>query len=77
MVFLTCLVKHEEMETSQSYKKISEQRKEKDQLVICPSAFSKQKCTNLNNVSLTFFKFQSIFPTLSVAKSTNSTVLLH
>ena len=27
--------------------------------MICSSAFWKQKCENLNNVSLTFFKFQS------------------
>ena len=45
--------------------------------MICSSAFWKQKCENLKNVSLTFFKFKSI-PTYSVSGQRHqSTVLLH
>ena len=40
--------------------------------MICSSAFWKQKCDNLKNISLPFFKFQSIpRPTLSLARGTN------
>ena len=40
--------------------------------MICSSAFWKQKCENLKNISLTFFKFQSAYwPTLSLARGTN------
>ena len=39
--------------------------------MICSSAFWKQKCENLKNISLTFFKFQSIPATLSLARGTN------
>ena len=65
--FWRLLLKMDWMRPSLSYKLILEQREErnqlnswKEQLVICSSAFWKQKCENLKNVSLTFFKFQSI-----------------
>ena len=67
MGFFDIFVKNAEIRPSLSYKIILEQREERDQLnsrkeqlVICSSAFWKQKCKNLKNVSLTFFKFQSI-----------------
>ena len=45
--------------------------------MICSSAFWKQKWKNLKNISLTFFKFQSI-PSYSVSGQGHlSTVLLH
>ena len=73
MGFLTSLFKNDEIRPSLSYKIILEQREErnrlnswKEQLVICSSAFWKQNYENLKNVSLTFFKFQSI-PTYSVS----------
>ena len=45
--------------------------------MICSSAFWKQNCENLKNISLTFFKFQSI-PAYSVSgQRYYSTVLLH
>ena len=44
----------------------------KRELVICCSAFWKQKCENLKNVSLTFFSsFNPYRPTLSLARGTN------
>ena len=59
MGFLTSLVKNGEIRPSHSYKIILEQRQERDQLnslkeqlMICSSAFWKQKCENLKNVSL-------------------------
>ena len=65
--FLTSFVKNGEIRLSLSYKIILEQREEsnrlnswKEQLVICSRAFWKQKCENLKNVGLIFFKFQSI-----------------
>ena len=39
---------------------------ERNLFVICSSAFWRQKCENLRNISLTFFKFQSI-PAYSVS----------
>ena len=75
MGFLTSFVKNGEIRPSVSYKIILEQKKKKEinsilerpkQLVICSSAFWKQNCENLQNVSLAFFKFQSV-PTDSVS----------
>ena len=73
MRFFASYAKNGKIRPSLTYKIILEQRKErnqlnswKEQLVICSSAFSKQKCENLKNVMLTFFKFQSI-PTYSVS----------
>ena len=67
MVFLTSFVKNGEIRLSVNCKIILEQKEErnqlnsrKEQLVICLIAFWKQKCENLKNISLTFFKFQSI-----------------
>ena len=67
MGFLTPFVKNDEIRPSLSYKFILEQREQrsqlnswKEQLVICSVAFWKQKCENLKNVPLTFFKFKSI-----------------
>ena len=62
MGFLTFFfVKNGETRPSLSYKIILEQQEErnqlnswKEQLVICSSAFWKQKCENLENVSLSF-----------------------
>ena len=78
MGFLTSLVKNGEIRPSQGYKIILEQQEEKnqlnslkEQLVICSSAFWKQKCENLKNVSLTFFKFNPFRPTLSLARGNN------
>ena len=40
--------------------------------MICSCTFWKQKCENLKNISLIFFKFQSILTsTLSLARGTN------
>ena len=65
--FLTSFVKNGEIRHLLSFKIILEQREERnqlnswnEQLVICSSAFWKQKCENLKNISLTFFKYQSI-----------------
>ena len=75
MGFFTSFVKNGEIRPSVSYKIILhvEQKEErnqfnswKEQLVVCSSAFWKQKCENLKYISLTFFKFQSI-PTYSVS----------
>ena len=67
MGFLAASVKKGEIRSSLSYKIILEQQQKrnqlnpwKEQLVICSSAFWKQKCKNLKNISLTFFKFKSI-----------------
>ena len=75
MGFLTSFVKNSGIRPLLSYKIILEQREErnqlnssKEQLVICSSAFWKQKCENLKNISLTFFKFQSIPSLLSQAR---------
>ena len=64
MGFLTSFVKNGEIRLSHSYKIILEQREErnqvnslKEQLVLCSSAFWKQKYENLKNISLIFFKF--------------------
>ena len=50
-----------------------------EQLVICSSAFWKQKWENVKNISLTFFKFQSnSIPAHSVPGQRHlSTVLLY
>ena len=74
MGFLTSFVKNGEIRPSLCYKIILEQQEERnqlnswqEQLVLCFSAFWKQKYENLKNISLTaFFKFQSI-PTYSVS----------
>ena len=66
-VFIS-FVKNGQIRPSLSYKTILEQREErnllnslKEQLVICSSASVwKQKCENLQNISLKIFKFQSI-----------------
>ena len=39
--------------------------------MICSSAFWKQKCANLKNISLMFSSFNPNRPTLSLAKGTN------
>ena len=72
-VFLTRFVKNGEIRHLNSYKIVLEQREKrnqlnswKEQLVICSSAFWKQKWENLKNVSLTSFQFQSI-PAYSVS----------
>ena len=76
----TSFDKNSEIRPSLSYKIILEERDErnqfnllKEQLVICSSAFWKQKCQNLKNVSLTFFKFQSI-ATLTVHVQTEALI---
>ena len=72
MGFLTSFVKTGEIRPALCCKIILEQREERNQLnswqvqlVLCFSAFREQKYENLKNISLTFFKFQSI-PTYSV-----------
>ena len=72
-VFFTSFGKNGEIRPSLCYKIILEQREERnqlnscqEQLVLCSSAFWKQKYENLKNISLTFFKFQST-PIYSVA----------
>ena len=72
-VFLISFVKNDEIRPSISCQIILEWWEErnqlnswKEQLVICSSAFWKQKCENLKNISLTFFKFQST-PAYSVS----------
>ena len=45
--------------------------------MICSSAFWKQKCENLKNISLTFFKSQSILTYSVSGQRHKSTVLLH
>ena len=71
--FLTSFVENGEIRPSLSYKIILEQGEERnqlnswqEQLILRSSAFWKQKYKNLKNISLTFFKFQSI-PTYSVS----------
>ena len=70
MGFLTSFVKNGEIRPSISYKIILEQKEGRNQFNSCKEqlmnwsrTFWKQKCENLKNISLTFFKFQS-FPTL-------------
>ena len=63
MGFLTSFVKNGEIRPLHSYKIILEQQEERNQvnsckehLVLCSSAFWKQKYGNLKNISLIFFK---------------------
>ena len=84
MGFFNLFCLNGEIRPSVSCKIILEQKEErnqlnswKEQLVICLIAFWKQKCENLKNISLTFFKFQSIL-THSVSDLRHlATVLLH
>ena len=78
MGFLVSFVKNDEIRRSISCQIILEWREErnqlnswKEQLVICSSAFWKQKCENLKNISLTFLNFNPYRPTLSLARGTN------
>ena len=66
MGFLTSFVKNGGVRPSLSYKTILEQPEERNQLnsgqeelVLCSSAFWKQKYENLKNIRLTFSKIQS------------------
>ena len=79
MGFFTSFVENGEIRPSVCYKIILEQREERnqlnswqEQLVLCSNAFWKQKYGKMRDpgnevdISLTFFKFQSI-PTYSVS----------
>ena len=55
MGFLISFVKNDEMCDERKESKSTQFLK--GTLVICSSAFWKQKCENLKNISLTFFKF--------------------
>ena len=52
MGFLISLAKNGVLRPSHSYKAILEEREEREQLVICCSAFWKQKRENLKNINL-------------------------